>query len=372
MQGSRWKRKDRQGGRRSRARRFSVGPASLLACLAVVAAGTVVFAPAASAVGNGKFALDPVSTSRQGRPFFTPVLSPGVESTDKVAVENLTQKPLTLNLYAADAYTTSTGGFALEPSFKPRLHMGAWIHLPVNSVKVPPRSGYLVPITYEPPANVAPGDYAGGIVAVEQQGAVNKKGPVRTQVLQAIGVAVYGRIRGPLVPRVTVTAVSVTTTRPLASQFGGGVNAKVTYSVTNTGNENVKPAVTVSLAPLFGSGTKDHVQMPQILPGSTVTFTHNFHYIVPRLVLSATVTARALGAVGTGSSTAIIIPWALVAIVVLLILLAFFYRRRRRRRASPESQSGGAGPNGGSPGTGDATPAAPTTPVETGVGARGP
>jgi hypothetical protein len=371
MQGSRWTRKSRPLGRRSSALRWSVGPASLLVCLAVVVAGTLGFAPSASAIGNGKFALAPTGTSpTQLRPFFTPLLAAGVPSTDKVAVENLTKKSLTLDLYAADGFTTTTGGFAIQPSYKPRLHMGAWIHLPVTSVTIPPLSGYIVPFTYNPPANVAPGDYAGGIVAVEPKGKISKKGPTKVQVLQAVGVAVYGRVKGPLFPRVAVSAVSVTTTSPLASEFGGEVNASVTYSITNTGNENMKPAVTVGLSPLFGSGPKIHVQMPQILPGSTVTFRHTFHNVVPYVFLSATVTAKALGVQGTGSSTAIVIPWALVAILILLILV--IYVRRRRRRSRPGDESGQAKPGDASPGSGDATPVAPETPVGTGVGARGP
>jgi hypothetical protein len=331
-----------------------------------VAAGTLVFSPPASAIGNGKFALAPTSNLPGGRPFFTPVLTPGVKAKDKVAVENLTKKTLTLDLYAADGYTTPEGGFALEPSFKPKVHMGAWIHLPVTSVTIPPLSGYLVPFTYDPPANVAPGDYAGGIVAVEPKGSVSKKGTVHVQVLQAVAVAVYGRVSGRLVPRVAVTAVSVTTTSPFASEFGGAVDATVTYSVTNTGNENLRPAVTLALSPLFGSGPKFHVQMPQILPGSTVTFHHTFRHVVPYVALGATVAAHALGVTGTGSSTAIVIPWVLVAILVLLVLFVYF---RRRRRTRPGSQAGRAEPGDTPPGSGDATPAAP---VETGAGARGP
>lgn len=73
---------------------------------------------------------------------------------------------------------------------------------------------------------------------------------------------------------------------------------------------------------------------------------------------------------GTGSSTAIVIPWALVAILILLILV--IYVRRRRRRSRPGDESGQAKPGDASPGSGDATPVAPETPVGTGVGARGP
>jgi hypothetical protein len=290
---------------------------------------------------------------------------------DEAAVENLTNKPLKLQLYAADGYTSSSGAFSLEPNYAPKRKMGAWIQLPVSTVTIPPQTGYLVPFTYNVPANEAPGDYGGGIVAAETTGPISKRGHVHTHILDAIGVAVLGKVAGPLFPRLGVTAVTLHTTHPFVSQFGGPVNAAVTYSVTNTGNETLAPAVTISLSTPFGGGPKAHVQMPKILPGSTVTFHHVFTNVVPYVALSATVTAHALGVQGSGSTTAIIIPWALVIILVILIVLSYLYFRRRRR-SRPEPQTGSAQPGNTSPGSGDASPERPAEPVETGTGARGP
>ena len=367
-----WSRCDvRPGGRRWPDRRLRIGPA-LAALVSVVSIGSLVLAAPASAEGNGKFSLSPASTSPGIRSIFTPTLTAGVPLKDEAAVENLTAQPITLNLYAADGYTNSSGGFSLQPSYAPKLKMGVWIHLPVSSVKIAPSSGYLVPFTYAVPANEPPGDYAGGIVAVEATAAVSKKGHVHTRVLQAVGVAVYGKVAGPLFPRVGVTSVSIATTHPLASQFGGAVDATVTYSVTNTGNETLKPAVTVTLSPLLGSDHKIHVQMPEILPGSTVTYHHNFGKVVPYGSLSATVTAHALGVQGSGSTTVIIVPWLLVAIVVVLLILLALYIRRRRRRNRPESQPGETEPGDTPPGSEKAAQATPNAPVKSGAGARGP
>jgi hypothetical protein len=344
-----------------------------LVALVVMVAGPLVFAPAASAIGNGKFSISPVSTSKhtQSRQYLAPLLTAGATSKDQVAVENLTNKPLKLDLYAADAFTNTTGAFALQTNTKPKVHMGAWIHLPVKSVTIKPSSGYIVPFTYNPPSNVAPGDYAGGIVAVEPRGTLSKRGPVKTQVVNAIAVAVIGRVSGTLVPKVAVTAVSITTTRPIASEFGAGVDATVNYSVTNTGNENLKPAVTLSLSPLLGSAYKAHVQLRQILPGSTVTLHHTFHNVVPYVVLNATVKVRAFAAQASGSSVAIVIPWGIVALVVLALITLFLMRRRRRAR--PEQQSTGTEPTeDDSSGPGAGVQGVPGATVESGAGAPGP
>ncbi len=110
-----------------------------------------------------------------------------------MTVVNQTPAPITLNLYAADAFTTKAGAFSIRPNYWPKTQMGAWIHLPITQLTIPKDSGDLIPFIYEVPVNPTPGDHAGGIVAEETQGTVSGKGNVRVRVLQAVGTAVYGR-----------------------------------------------------------------------------------------------------------------------------------------------------------------------------------
>jgi hypothetical protein len=342
-------------GRRGAGRRYDVrrarvralkGPFSLLA-LAVALSVLVPLATTtpALAANNGSFAVTPASTGSFQRTYFTPVLSPGVSSNDRVAVVNETGQPLKLILYAVDAFTTTHGGFAVKTDNQPKLAMGAWIHLPVSQVTVPARSGEVIPFTYDPPAGVTPGDYTGAIMAEETRGAISGSGSVKVQSIQAVGAAVYGRVIGALRPRLAITNVSIAVTRPIASQFGGPVNATVTYSVTNTGNQNLNPTVTVALSPLVGSSQHRHVRLPQILTGSTVTFKARFTSVWPFGYLSATVTAKAMGAHASGGANAVVVPWLLLLIVVLAVLW-FAYRRRRRRRkgATPSEPTSGDDP----------------------------
>lgn len=310
-----------------------------------LAAGSSVAVHPAGATGNGLFSIEPVSTpsSLQKRAVFSPVLSAGVSQSDKVIVVNETKKPMKLNLYAADAHTTRSGGFAVESESAPRRHMGSWIHLPVSQVTVPALGGVEVPFTYDVPSGAAPGDYAGGIVAVQTTGTISKRGSVSVRTLQAVAASVFGRVQGPLHPRLSVSDITVSTGSTIASELGGPVDATVTYSVTNTGNENLTPGATVSLSPLFGGDTKSHVVLPQILPGSTVTFTRTFHDVYPFGHLTATVSVQALGASGSGTRGLIVVPWGLVVVVLIVVALVLLGWRRRRRRAR------GAGDGGGEP-----------------------
>ena len=348
MQGFGWA--DGQG-RLSRIVRWTApvcrGWVVVLCLLSALAGSLLAFESPAMAASNGDFSVAPSSTATFQRTYFTPLLRPGVQTRDSAVVVNQTDKPLKLYLYAADAYTTKSGGFAVQPNYKPKMAMGAWIHLPASEVTIPPLSGSIIPFTYNPPANVKPGVYAGAVVAEQTKGALTGKGTIKVQSLQAVAAAVYGRVNGPARPRLTVSEISIRRTSPWFSQFGGAVSATVTYSITNTGNEYSKPVVTVSLSPLIGSASKVRVHLPPVLPGSTITFSHTFKDVVPFGHLTASVTATTKGATASGSAGAIVVPWGLVVIVLLAAGLIYWRVRRRRRPTEPEDDVPGTeGPSG--------------------------
>lgn len=307
---------------------------------AVVISGVPVGVQPASATGNGLFSVSPVSLpSQPARPYFTPVLTPGVQSKDAVNVVNDTGQPITLDLYAADARTTLTGGFTVEPDFKPKRAMGAWIHLQTSVVTLPPGGEKAVPFTYTPPATAPAGDHAGGIVAAETTpSTVRGKNGVSIEAIEAVGVPVYGTVKGPLHPGLAVTSVGIRVTRSFASQFGGSVDARVTCSITNTGDVNLSPAIAVSL----GGAPTQHVRVSRMLPGSTVRISRRFGGVASLGSVTATVVARSGGTQATGTAGTVIVPWGLVGVVILvLVLVGLFVLRTltRRRRRGP----GGAG-----------------------------
>jgi archaellum component FlaF (FlaF/FlaG flagellin family) len=360
--------RDVRGGLGAHRRRALAAAAGLIGTVLTV--GAFAGATPASALGNGDFSVAPTTVGGHSRQNFTPIVAAGTTSTDQVTLANLTKNPITLELYAADAYNTPDGSFAVKPNFEPKVHMGKWIHFAVSSLTIPPLSGDIVPFTYTIPGNTAPGDYAGGVVAVQTTGAPLTHGHVRVRAQYAIAVPVLGRVQGPLHAGLAVSAVSLNTSGGFGTQFGGPVDATVTYSVTNTGNRYLKPTITVTVSGLVGGGHRFSQQLPDVLvPGSTITFRHTFDSVLPFGSVTASVKARTNVTQATGSSTAIVIPWGIVAIVVLLIALIVLLVRRRRRPSHPGpsselTQSGG----GAQPGSGGAKPAAPVG----GSGARGP
>jgi len=339
---------------------------------AVSTAGALAGATPASALGNGNFSVAPTTVGGHSRQVYTPVVAAGSTSTDQVTLANLTKNPINLELYAADAYNTADGSFAVQPNFEAKVHMGKWIHFAVSTITIPPLSGDIVPFTYTIPGNTPPGDYAGGIVAVQTTGAPISHGHVRVRAQFAIAIPVLGRVEGPLHAGLAVSSVAVTTSGSIGTQFGGPVKTTVTYSITNTGDRYLKPTLTVTVSGLFGGGHTYVKHIPDVLvPGSTITFRHTFDSVLPFGSVTANVKARTAVTSATGGSTAVIIPWGIVGIVVLLIFLIVWLVRRRRRRSRPTPppglvQSGGGAP----PGSGGAMPPSPM-PVG-GPGARGP
>ena len=92
--------------------------------------------------GNGIFSVQPTSPPGTNpiffRPAFTPQLKAGENLNDSVTVVNETGAPLTLNLYAANGYTTRAGAFSIRPDYWPKTNMGSWVHLPVSQFHPPP------------------------------------------------------------------------------------------------------------------------------------------------------------------------------------------------------------------------------------------
>jgi len=114
---------------------------------------------------------------------------------------------------------------------------------------------------------------------------------------------------------------------------GGPVNAVVTYTLTNTGNEILNPTARLSLSPLAGST----VNLPpklfaSLLPHNSGTVTYLVKNQEALLKISADLKVTSRAGPITASTTAWVIPWLLILALILLGLLFWWWRRRRRRR----------------------------------------
>lgn len=291
----------------------------------------------ASAAGNGRWSIFPTSTPGQlhARPYFEPLLSPGVPVQDSVTITNETSAPLNFNVYASDAFNTKDGAFSLHLRADPKRDIGAWIQLPVDNITVPADTAANIPFVILPPVDATPGDHVGGIIAESTAPNIANNGNVQINQVEAVGARMYARVRGPLHPALQVTGLVITTRSGLGGLLGGRVSARVRYTVVNTGNVRLDPSSLLRLSPLFGSAAHKSRHLPELLPRGSATVQEQFSGIEPDLILQAHVSITSTGAVAAASATAWVVPWLLLAVIVAAAGGAYVWYRRRRRGAPP-------------------------------------
>jgi hypothetical protein len=302
----------------------------------VTLAAALVGSPAnpASAADNGQWAVYPTTVSGQRpRPYFQPLLTPGVSINDSFTITNKTSAPLNLNLYAADAFNTRDGIFASTPPNIPPRDMGSWISLPVDNVTVPASTAVAVPFTMSPPPDATPGDHPGSIVAVNTVPSISHSGNINTRTLQGVGTRVYGRVVGPLKPSLAVTQLTITAHRGVGGQAGANVSANVTYQVVNSGNVRLTPTAKLSVSPLVGSSTTAKpLALPELLPRGSALVHQSVSGLLPVGRLKAHVDVTSPAASTSAESSTLVIPWLLLLLLALIIGGVWYWRRRRSQQ----------------------------------------
>jgi hypothetical protein len=303
---------------------------------------------------------------------FSPKLEPGKTLDDSVTVSNLSASPLSFVLFAADAFNTPGGGLSLRRKVDPVEGIGAWIHLGHSAVIVPAHGSAAIPFAVVVPPNATPGDHVGGIVAEETTGIPSSQGSVPVNVVQAVGVRVYGRVGGPLVAHIGVTRPIVTVNHTATALFGASTNSVVTVRVLNQGNVVLTPVAHLRVTSSFGAPFAQTFTTGPLLPGETVTR----HFAIPVRTtgkLEAQFSAAAAGEHASSMSSQWNIPWGIVGLFLfVLVLVVLTLRRAVRRRhrhpgvaveppavvgdedvaADPVSQSGGIQAHSDDPGSG--------------------
>ncbi|MFF2622542.1 DUF916 domain-containing protein [Oerskovia jenensis] len=300
--------------------------------------------PAATPVTWGVRPADTVHGTE--RPNYAYALEPGASLDDGIIVSNYTQGPLTFRVYAADGFMTEAGELDLLPAGEESSALGAWVSFAGEEVTVEGGDSVVVPFTLTVPADATPGDYAAGVVSsllVENAEGVS--------VDRRLGSRMHLRVAGDLVPAVVLDDVSVTYDGTL-NPFAAG-DATVTFTVTNDGNTRLAPGQSVRVAGPWGVGAQSapRVELPELLPGTSVTRTVTVDGVWPlgRLSASVAVSAEVVTAIGaadaqapavapaTATASTLAVPWAALALVVLLVAAVVLWRRAaRRRRASDE------------------------------------
>ncbi|MBO2447857.1 hypothetical protein J4573_12205 [Actinomadura barringtoniae] len=317
----------------------------------------------APAAGNGSWSVGPADRGGApvARPSFAIEAPAGSTVRDAVHIANLTAKPLTFEVYAADAYNTPRdAGFALRGAAEPRRDVGGWIKLPSGRLTVPPGSARDLPFSVTVPANATPGEHIGGIVALNTAiESVQNAGGARIGLRRAVGARVYLRVPGPLTPSLRPQGLTVTRHEP-AVPFTAKAPGSLRFNVVNTGNLRLAPIVRVRATGLFGRTLKDWPirQLPEILPGQSTEITLPWEGTPPLDSVTVRVELTAPGGVKARTHAHFVaIPWAalltLLGIVFVLwsVLPRIIRRWRIRAGLLPEGETDYLDPSYADPST---------------------
>ena len=336
------------------------------AALVVASVSAVVVVPAstAGAASNGEWSMAPYSAPGTALPraFFDFTLHPGQSITDKAELSNYTNNTLSFQVYPSDGVNVKVGGAfgLLLPSNKMKF-IGAWATSSVTYYSVQPHKAIVFPFTLTVPSTAAPGDYAGGIVALDQQPTVSKDGPINIKIQRAVGARIYVHVVGATHPGIAITGISTSAHRTgLAGALWGKGTGTVTVRIENTGNSIFQRVTTsLSVTGMLGGhvGSFKPNVIEDLLPGSSVEvqipWTDIPHLDAYHLHVSVTTSG---GTPPQPSAAASALYWDVpilpFVIVVLLIISPFAWRYWRRFRERPREGEPGAGGQPGAAGQG--------------------
>lgn len=253
-------------------------------------------------------------------------LDPGATVTDHIAVTNHSRRPLTLRLYASDAFTTAGGGFDLLAAGAAPRDAGRWVTLARATVTLAKSSRAIIPITLTVPANATPGDHAAGVVASLTDAGTDG----RVTVDHRVGTRLYLRITGALRPALALDDVQL--------KIGSSWNPlrfphlTATFKINNIGNVRVSTRPSAHAHGPFGVGGSQATgpALPEILPGGSVRTSIRLDSIPPLL------RSQVVLAAGETESrhTLWLVPWSQLALLaaVATVVITWVLTRRRRRR----------------------------------------
>lgn len=320
-----------------------------LASLALAAIVATSVAVPASALSAAPAATDPAAIAwsvatvdgpnGDARPNFAYVEDPGATQRDSLRVANTGTTALDLAVYAADAYTTPTGNIDLDTVDIAPDDAGSWITLSTDRIQLAPGEETVIDFRVSVPDDATPGDHSAGIVT-----SLRSDGSETLTVDRRLATRVSVRVAGDLVPAVTVGGVQATYVGSW-NPFDGGT-LRLDYDVTNSGNTRLAGTDALTTAGPFGAfeRTATGADLPEILPGSTVTVQHEVD-VTPWGLLTGTVTVTP-EAVGLGAQAVtpvtvpydvVAVPWMLIALLVVIagiVVTVILVIRSRRRRAA--------------------------------------
>ncbi|MDA1361472.1 DUF916 domain-containing protein [Glycomyces luteolus] len=308
-----------------------------------------------------------------GRSAFDYELDPGETLIDFVGVSNFGTEPLTVGLYALDAFTTETGTFDLLPSGEEPVDVGSWIGFNEPRLTIPPKSRLDVPFALTVPADATPGDHVGGIVAVVTESTTGASGS-EIQVERRVGARIHLRVSGEIDPDLVPESDDEAfhyTWNPIEP---GGLSFK--YAVENTGNVRLQGTLVARVSGPWGLLKKEFqvAELPQILPGDRYEGTVRFEGVWPllyehlELIVRPEIVNEADAGIRLSSRSDETgfwaPPWTQAAVAALLVFAVWIWIKARKRERRNASRPDAGTPAKPAPETDESAPPSPDTPKE--------
>jgi hypothetical protein len=292
------------------------------------------------------WALAPAGNDVNGgvgnRPDLSYVADPGSVIEDAVTLFNLSNVPLTFEVYATDAFNDPNGDFALLGTAEAPTQVGTWVGIGGRQVPVPARTQVTIPITITIPESARPGDHVGAILAANEAISAGEDGQQVT-LDRRTGTRLYVRVNGPLVPELAIADIETDHAGSLNPLSGA---TTVRYTIENRGNVRLGGTARATVSGPFGLGERRGLgrEITELLPGESITVEEQFDD-VPTLgvVVTRVQLEPSAGDADTFTATSRTSRTQALPIGVLLAFLAVVFGwlavrafRRHRAAAHPE------------------------------------
>jgi hypothetical protein len=215
-------------------------------------------------------------------------LSPGSSIQDAIVVENLSDKPITVDIYGADLLQAQGGGVAPAQQGQPSHGVGGWISVEQSQVTIPVHMQTTDHFSLAVPAFTSPGDHLGAIVAQTNTGTTNG---ITLQVRAALIADVF--VPGTANPSGKVAAFT--------SHNSGGKSYTFAADFKNIGNILLTTQGRVTIKDSHGNAVGHLTLVPTqayAIPSGTLDLhSGNWTFTPGSYTVQATITAYAGGKV---------------------------------------------------------------------------
>ncbi len=216
-------------------RRIVTTAAALAATLGLASLGFA-GAGAAQAVSNDPAPLALAAVGQAGS-YFDVTLNPGASVTLQVARTNPGTTDATAHSFAGSVFTIVNGGFGAGDGTGAPTGATNWVNYPDQVFALAAGATDVASFSVHVPAGTAPGQYISSIV-LQNNVAAAGQGQVALDRIVRQAVAISIRVPGALHPKFSLGA---------ASHESTGGRSVVSVALSNTGNQNLKPAGTMTV-----------------------------------------------------------------------------------------------------------------------------